>query len=93
MALYVQGLDGHWSLPSGKEGAAQVIEHLGYVQVDTISIIQRAHHHVIWTRFPDYNPEMLHKLQAQDRRVFEWWTHAASYIPYARLPLLCNSDG
>lgn len=81
MALYVQGLDGHWALPGGKEGAAQVIERLGYVQVDTISVIRRAHHHVLWTRFPDYQPAMLHELQAQDRRVFEWWTHAASYIP------------
>jgi uncharacterized protein YcaQ len=81
LALYVQGLDGHWALPGGKEGAAQVIERLGYVQVDTISVIQRAHHHIIWTRFPDYHPSMLHELHSQDRRVFEWWTHAASYIP------------
>ncbi len=81
LALYAQGLDGHWTLPSGKEGAAQVIERLGYVQVDTIHVIERAHHHTIWTRHPDYTPAMLHELLAEDRRVFEWWTHAMSYIP------------
>jgi hypothetical protein len=81
LALYAQGLDGHWTLPSGKEGAAQVIERLGYVQIDTIHVIERAHHHTLWTRYPSYTPAMLHDLLAEDRRVFEWWTHAMSYIP------------
>ena len=81
LALRAHGLDGGWALPSGKEGAAQVIERLGYVQIDTIHIIQRAHHHTLWTRFPQYAPKMLDDLFAKDRRVFEWWTHAMSYIP------------
>jgi uncharacterized protein YcaQ len=76
-----QGLDGPWKLPKGKEGVAQVIERLGYVQIDTIAVIQRAHHHTLWSRRPDYTPQMLHELLAQDRRVFEWWGHAASYLP------------
>ena len=88
LALYAQGLDGHWTLPPGKEGApsdkeraAQTIERLGYVQIDTINIIQRAHHHTFWTRHADYVPAMLDEMLAKDRRVFEWWTHAMSYIP------------
>jgi uncharacterized protein YcaQ len=81
MALRRQGLDGQWALPAGKEGVAQAIERLGYVQIDTIAVVQRAHHHVLWARRPDYEPRMLHELLAHDRRVFEWWTHAASYIP------------
>ena len=68
-------------LPAGKEGAAHVVERLGYVQIDTIAVIQRAHHHTIWSRHPEYIPQMLHELQARDRRVFEYWTHAASYLP------------
>ena len=58
-------------------------ERLGYVQIDTIAVVQRAHEHVLWSRQPDYHPQMLHQLQAVDRRVFEYWTHAASYIPMA----------
>jgi uncharacterized protein YcaQ len=81
IALHCQGLDGSWSLTGDREGAAAVIERLGYVQIDTIHVIRRAHHHILWTRYPDYHPEMLHGLLAEDRRVFEWWTHAASYIP------------
>jgi uncharacterized protein YcaQ len=81
LALHAHGLDGEWTLPAGKEGAAQIIERLGYVQIDTIHIIQRAHHHTLWTRMPSYTPKMLDDLLAKDRRVFEWWTHAMSYIP------------
>ena len=81
LVLYCQGLDGQWQLPEDKEGVAQTVERLGYVQLDTISVIQRAHHHTLWVRRPDYEPRMLHDLLAHDRRVFEGWTHAASYIP------------
>jgi len=81
LAVAAQGLDGGWKLPAGKEGAAQAVEKLGYVQIDTIAVVERAHHHTLWARRADYRPEMLDELQAADRRVFEYWTHAASYLP------------
>lgn len=58
----------------------QIIEHLGYVQIDTISVVERAHHHVFWSRNPKYNPADLANLIAS-REVFEFWSHAASYLP------------
>jgi len=58
----------------------QIIEHLGYVQIDTISVIERAHHHVLWTRNQRYRPEDLADL-VENRKVFEYWSHAASYLP------------
>ena len=82
LALQSQGLDGQWLLPEGKEGVAQAIQRLGYVQIDTIAVVRRAHHHVIWSRRPDYDEHMLDDLLARDRRVFEWWAPAASYLPY-----------
>lgn len=81
VALNAHLLDGNTKLPPGKEGVAQTIEMLGYVQIDTIAVIERAHHHTLWARRPDYEPGMLHELQAKDRRVFEYWGHAASYLP------------
>jgi len=81
LALRAHGLNGGWMLPPNQEGAAQIIERLGYVQIDTIYIIQRAHHHTLWTRLQEYQPTMLDDLLAKDRRVFEWWTHAMAYIP------------
>ena len=68
-------------LHDGKEGAAQVIEHLGYVQIDTIAVVERAHHHTLWARFPDYQPEFLHDLTTVDRRIFEYWAHAMAFLP------------
>ena len=85
LAVESQGLGRPWKLPSDAEGAARTVERLGYVQIDTIAVIQRAHHHVLWTRRPDYRPEMLEELLAHERRVFEYWTHAASYVPMADL--------
>ncbi len=81
IALKTQLLDGRNRLPKGKEGIARAIEQLGYIQIDTISVIERAHHHTLWTRRPDYHPRHLDQLLSRDRRVFEYWGHAASYLP------------
>ena len=56
------------------------IEHLGYVQMDTISVVQRAHHHTLWNRNPRYRPAHLDQL-VSDKQVFEYWSHAAAYLP------------
>lgn len=80
LALRAQGLDNAWRPGRGVHGAAATIERLGYVQIDTIAVIERAHEHVFWTRQPAYRPTFLHQLM-QQRRVFECWTHAASYVP------------
>jgi hypothetical protein len=82
LAIHRQGLNTRWKLPAGEEGAAQVVDRLGYVQIDTISVIERAHHHVMGTRQGGYQPGMLYELLA-DRQVFEYWTHAAAYVPFS----------
>jgi uncharacterized protein YcaQ len=56
------------------------IEHLGYIQIDTISAIQRAHHHTLWNRNPRYQTAHLDQL-ITDKQVFEYWSHAAAYLP------------
>lgn len=56
------------------------IEHLGYIQIDTISAVQRAHHHTLWSRNPRYAASHLDRLVA-DKQVFEYWSHAAAYLP------------
>ncbi len=74
------------SKQSGKEGTLQAIRHLGYVQIDTISVVERAHHHVLWTRVPDYKHAYLQTLNEKDRTVFDYWAHAASYLPMEHYP-------
>ena len=67
---------------SGNAMAATLaaIEHLGYIQIDTISAIQRAHHHTLWNRNPRYKSAQLAQLIA-DKKIFEYWSHAAAYLP------------
>jgi len=81
LALYRQGLDGHRTPSSNTAGVLEVIERLGYVQIDTISVVRRAHHHTFWVRVPNYQMGMLQDLQSQDRQVFEWWASAMSLVP------------
>lgn len=78
--ISAQGLSSRSNLGVGLRGALRAIEHLSYVQIDTISVIERAHHHTLWSRVSDYNPTMLNQL-VKDKKVFEYWAHAASYLP------------
>ena len=57
-----------------------VLQNLGYVQIDTISVIERAHHHIFWTRNAKYRPHHLDQL-IETRQAFEYWSHAASFLP------------
>lgn len=58
----------------------QTIENLGYVQIDTLAVIARAHHHTLWSRQPGYKENELNQLLEQ-KQIFEYWSHAASYLP------------
>lgn len=62
------------------DATLSAIEHLGYIQIDTISVIQRAHHHTLWSRNPRYKNAHLEQLVAE-KKVFEYWSHAAAYLP------------
>jgi uncharacterized protein YcaQ len=79
--LRAQRLDAAAPFGVGAEAVAEAIGHLGYVQIDTINVIERCHHHILWTRIPDYRRVHLRQAQSVDKSVFEYWTHALSYIP------------
>lgn len=64
----------------GKKGALSIIQKLGYLQIDTLNVIARSHHHTLWSRLPDYEETFLNELLI-DKYVFEYWSHAASYLP------------
>jgi len=80
LVLHAQGLTRRAPFGRGRAATRRVIEQLGYVQVDTISVVQRAHHHVLRSRVENYEPRMLDRLQ-RDADVFEYWSHAAAYLP------------
>lgn len=82
LALDAQGLLHVQRFGRGLNGARKAIQHLGYVQIDTISVVQRAHHHVFHSRVPGFTPAMTHQMLL-DRDIFEYWSHAAAFLPIA----------
>jgi uncharacterized protein YcaQ len=79
--LHAQRLDAPSPFGDGPEATPAAIEHLGYVQIDTINVVERCHHHILYTRIPAYERVHLARAQSVDRKVFEYWTHALSYAP------------
>lgn len=58
-----------------------VIKQLGFVQVDSVNTVERAHHMILFARRPAYRPKALTRLLEKDRVLFESWTHDAAVIP------------
>lgn len=81
LSLQSSGLLRHNQFGRGKNALLRAIEQLAYVQIDTISVVERAHHHTCWARVDNYTGKMLHQLQYQHKKIFEYWFHAASYLP------------
>lgn len=80
IALQAQGLDKSHSFGKGKAGALNAVKRLGYIQLDTLSVVARAHHHTLWTRSDAYVEKHLDEL-VKEKKVFEYWSHAAAYMP------------
>lgn len=64
----------------------QVIDDLGFVQIDSINTVARAHHMILHARRPAYRPRCLDRLHNRDRGAFEHWTHDASVISMPLFP-------
>ena len=63
-----------------------LVERLGFVQVDTINVVARAHDLTLFSRLDGYRPEQLRRLVEEKQTLFEHWTHDASLIPTAWFP-------
>jgi len=96
VALERQGLLKSNPFGRGKQATLRAIEQLGYVQIDTISVVARAHHHVLWSRVDNYRPEFLDRL-VRERKLFEYWSHAAAWMPMSdyrfALPRMAKLNG
>jgi len=79
--LRAQRLDTPVPFGEGPQAIAAAVDHLGYVQIDTINVIERCHHHILFSRIPNYRRADLRQAQSVDKSVFEYWTHALSYVP------------
>src|SRR5882762_4643936 len=79
--LHAQKLDTPAPFGNGPAATPAAVRHLGYVQIDTIHVIERCHHHILYSRIPAYARADLRQAQSVDKSVFEYWTHALSYVP------------
>ena len=78
--LHAAGLSKRAQFGKGKEAVYKVIDHLGFIQVDTNYVVERAHHHALAARVPGYRTEWLEGLQA-DGRIYEFWTRDSGFMP------------
>jgi len=73
--------------PATRSSVRRCIEKMGFVQLDSICVLDRAHHHILRTRLKKYDAAILSRLHERDRHVFEHWTHDASYVPMTFFPM------
>ncbi|MCW4048950.1 MAG: winged helix DNA-binding domain-containing protein [Candidatus Bathyarchaeota archaeon] len=64
-----------------KDNIYETIDSLGCLQIDTINVIERAHYLTLWSRLGSYDKLDLHTLTYRDKKLFEYWAHAACYVP------------
>ena len=81
LLLYFHGLSFAVHRKLTLQGLLELIEHMGFVQVDSINTIARAHHMILFTRNSTYQQGQLAQLIEQERVLFENWTHDAAIIP------------
>ncbi len=72
--------------PATGADLAALIDRIGFVQVDSINTVARAHDMILWSRRQSYRPPALKRLLETDRALFEHWTHDASILPMRLYP-------
>jgi uncharacterized protein YcaQ len=85
--LHLHGLGEAPAGPAKGADLAALIARIGFVQVDSITTVERAHHMILAARRPSYRPEALKRLLERDRALFEHWTHDASILPVELFPV------
>jgi uncharacterized protein len=67
--------------PATGQALQDLIERIGFVQVDSINTVARAHEMILWSRRQSFRPVALKRLLERDRSLWEHWTHDASILP------------
>lgn len=73
--------------PSEPLDVVGIIKKLGFVQIDSIQNVSRAHHHILWSRNTKYREHMLDELLGAREHLFEHFTHDASVLPMEMYPM------
>lgn len=87
LVLDLQGLAESPRRRLGRNGLLDLIRKLGFVQVDSIQWVERAHHMILASRWDGYRQKDLTRLIEKDRLLFENWTHDAAILPVEFFPV------
>ncbi|MBE2221766.1 MAG: YcaQ family DNA glycosylase [Anaerolineae bacterium] len=82
LAISRQHLDGR-SSPS----MLDLIRDLGCLQLDPISVVERPHYLIPWSRLGNYDRADLDRLLWEEKTLFEYWAHAASIVLTEEYPI------
>jgi uncharacterized protein YcaQ len=72
--------------PATSKDMRSVIQALGFVQLDSINTVAKAHDLILFSRKARYLPKALKTLYETDHGLFEHWTHDAAVIPIEFYP-------
>ena len=86
LAIGAQQLAGPPPKRPTKQRMRETIRQLGALQIDSISVVARSHHIVLWSRLGNHPMEWLDELFYPDRLLFEYWAHAAAFVPIELFP-------
>ena len=86
LALFAQGLICPPERQAEPDDIRVVLSRLGVIQIDTINIVARSPYFFLWSRLGNYDPDWLNRA-LEKRQIFEFWAHAASFLPIEDYPL------
>ena len=91
IALAAQGFGAKHPLHPGRTHVRAVLNKVQLYQIDSVNVLARAHYLPAYSRLGSYDRTDLDRIAwgpKRERRLFEYWAHEASLLPFALHPLL-----
>lgn len=86
-ALAAQQFLGRGGTPRNARALADLVGRLGVVQIDSVNVLIRSHYLPIFSRRGAYPCALLERTAYDQRLLFEYWGHEASFLPVELYPL------
>jgi hypothetical protein len=89
IALQAQLFQSRTKAPKTPQALADLVRSLGALQIDSVNVLVRSHYLPLFSRCGAYDRALLERAayEPEQRRLFEYWGHEASFLPIERYPL------